>query len=476
VSRRAALQAGAVGLLGLGLGHLNELRALGAPSQPGRPRARSVVFVFLSGGLSHLDSLDPKPDAPDSVRGPFRPIATRTPGLWISEHLPLLAQRSQRWALCRALTTGTDDHELGHQVMLSGRMEPPPGFNPNQPQATDWPAMAALANYATRGRHNLPPAVVLPEKMIRTDNLRPRPGQFAGLLGPKWDPWFLEAAAWCHHGWGACPRCYDGRAGFQDGRVYSQHQQPLFQVPSLLLPEDVSPARWHDRVTLLATLDGQRRSLERSAEVGRYDHRQQNAVSLLTSGRTRGALFDVARADGKTLDRYGRNKFGWSMLLAGRLIEAGVSLVQVNLGKTSTWDLHEANFPILKDLLLPPTDRALSALLDDLEDKGLLQDTLIVLASEFGRTPRINRAARPGRDHWGSVQTVFFAGGGVQGGRVVGTSDKLGARPATDPQTPDNLAATIYQALGIPRSAVWHDSGERPHDFYTGEPVGALFG
>lgn len=475
VIRRAALQAGAVGLLGLGMGHLNELRALGARSKLGKPTAKSVVFIFLSGGLSHIDSLDPKPDAPASVRGPFRPIATRTPGLFLSEHLPLLAQRSQRWALCRSLTTATDDHELGHQVILSGRIEPPPGFNPNQPQASDWPAIAALANYAARGRHNLPPAVVLPEKMIRTDNLRPRPGQFAGLLGSKWDPWFLEAAAWCHHGWGACPRCYDGRVGFQDGRVYGPHRQPLFQVPSLLLPEDITSARLQNRATLLATVDAQRRLLERSAEVGRYDRHQQNALSLLAGSQTRRALFDVTNADRKTLDRYGRNKFGWSLLLTGRLIEAGVSLVQVNLGKTSTWDLHEANFPILKDLLLPPTDRALAALLDDLEARGLLQDTLIVMASEFGRTPRINQARLPGRDHWGNVQSVFFAGGGVKGGRVVGASGKFGARPAAEPQTPDNLAATIYQALGIPRAAVWRDVSERPHRFYTGEPLASLF-
>lgn len=475
VNRRAALQAGAVGLLGLGAAHLEVLRALGGESKSRPVKAKSVIFIFLSGGMSHIDTLDPKPDAPDAVRGPFRPVATRTPGVFISEHLPRLAQRSHLWALCRSLTTGTDDHELGHQVILSGRLEPPPGFNPNQPQATDWPAIAALANYAARGRHNLPPAVVLPEKMIRTDNLRPRPGQFAGLLGSQWDPWFLEAAAWCHEGWGACPNCYDGRSGMQDGRVYGVHRSPLFQAPTLLLPEDVSPARLRDRVTLLATFAEQRRRLEGSAEAGRYDRHQQKAVSLLAGNRTQQALFDVASADAKTLDRYGRNKFGWSLLLAGRLIEAGVNLVQVNLGKTSTWDLHEANFPILKDLLLPPTDRALSALLDDLEAKGLLQETLIVMASEFGRTPRINQAKNPGRDHWGGAQTVFFAGGGVQGGRVVGSSDRTGARPATDPQTPDDLAATIYQSLGIPRSGVWHDSSERPHAFYTGEPLAALF-
>jgi hypothetical protein len=464
-----------VGLLGLGMGHLEELRAA-APARAGAPRARSAIFIFASGGLSHLDSLDPKPDAPDTVRGPFRAIATRTPGQFVTEHLPLLARRSNLWALCRSLTTGTDDHEQGHQMILSGRRELPVGFNPNLPQATDWPSMAALANYAARGRNNLPPAVVLPQKMIRTDlGSVLRVGQLAGLLGSQWDPWFLECAARCDHGWGACPRCYDGRTGFQDGRVYGQHTGPLFQAPSLLLPEDVSLGRLQDRVSLLTALDDQRRLLERSAEAERYHRRHHSAVSLLSGGRTRGALFDVANADDKTQERYGRNKFGWSLLLAGRLVEAGVSLVQVNLGRTSTWDLHEANFPILKDLLLPPTDRALSALLDDLEARGLLQDTLIVVASEFGRTPRINQAKNPGRDHWGKVQTVLLAGGGVKGGRVIGASDKLGAVPAADPHTPDDLAATIYQALGIPRSAVWQDAGGRPHDFYTGQPLAALF-
>jgi hypothetical protein len=457
------------------MGHLEALRALGAATGTGRVRAKSVVFIFLSGGLSHIDTFDPKPDAPDSVRGPFRPIATRTPGLRVGEHLPLLAQRSRCWALCRSLKTGTDDHEIGHQVILSGRTELPAGFRPDRPQATDWPAIAALANYATRGRNGLPPAVVLPEKMIRTDTLGLRPGQFAGLLGPAWDPWFLEAAAWCQHGWGACPRCYDGRPGQQDGRVYDVHSEPLFRAPELVLPEGISTARLRDRAGLLAAFDRQLRHLEHSAAAGRLDRFQQDALSLLARGSSRRALWDVANADDATLDRYGRNKFGWSMLLAGRLIEAGVNLVQVNLGKTSTWDLHEANFAILKDLLLPPTDRALSALLDDLEAKGLLPETMIVMASEFGRTPRINAFARPGRDHWGAVQTVFFAGGGVQGGRVVGASDKLGAFPAIDPHTPEEMAATIYQALGIPSSATWHDQSRRPHAFYIGGPIDALF-
>src|SRR5262249_52588851 len=251
----------------------------------------------------------------------------------ISEHLPLLAQRSQHWGLCRSLTTGTDDHEQGHQVILSGRRELPVGFNPNRPQATDWPAMAALANYAARGRHNLPPAVVLPQKMIRTDlGSVPRVGQLAGLLGAQWDPWFLECAARCDHGWGACPRCYDGRLGFQDGRVYGQPEAPLFQAPSLLWPEAVPPARLQDRVTLLSTFDQQRRLLDRSAAAGRYDRHHQQAVSLLAGGRTQGALFDVAKADPKTLDRYRRHKVGRATLLARRPAAASVTPGPGNLG------------------------------------------------------------------------------------------------------------------------------------------------
>jgi uncharacterized protein (DUF1501 family) len=184
--------------------------------------------------------------------------------------------------------------------------------------------------------------------------------------------------------------------------------------------------------------------------------------------------FEVRNADPREQDRYGRNQFGWSLLMAKRLVEAGVSLVQVNLGNNESWDTHQAAFPNLKNFLLPPTDRALSALLDDLQASGLLDSTLIVMAGEFGRTPRISTLPQvklPGRDHWGAVQTVFFAGGGVPGGTVVGSSDKNGAYPATEPQTPENLGATIYQALGIPATAAWRDPAERPHFIYQGEPI-----
>jgi uncharacterized protein (DUF1501 family) len=198
---------------------------------------------------------------------------------------------------------------------------------------------------------------------------------------------------------------------------------------------------------------------------------------MLTDPRVRQA-FDVFGAAPRVLDRYGRNAFGWSLLMARRLVEAGVNLVQVNLGNNETWDTHGNAFPHLKDCLFPPADRALSALLDDLDDSGLLESTLVVMAGEFGRTPKISTLPQfyklPGRDHWGAVQTVFFAGGGTRGGRVVGSSDKNGGFPATDPQTPENLAATIYHALGVPGEAHWHDTEGRPHAVYHGEPIAGL--
>jgi uncharacterized protein (DUF1501 family) len=198
---------------------------------------------------------------------------------------------------------------------------------------------------------------------------------------------------------------------------------------------------------------------------------------MLTSARVRKA-FDVTNAEAKVQDRYGRNSFGWSLLMARRLIEAGVNMIQVNLGNNETWDTHGEAFPHLKDKLFPPTDRAVSALLDDLQESGLLDSTLIVMAGEFGRTPKISHLPKfykqPGRDHWGAVQTVFFAGGGVKGGRVIGSSDRIGGYPKDDPQTPENMAATIYDTLGIPGSLMWHDTQDRPHHIYHGKPINGL--
>jgi hypothetical protein len=468
-TRRAMLQAGAVGILGLGSGELAALRA--ANPDPAAPHAKQVIYIFLSGGLAQHDSFDLKPDAPDNIRGEFRPIATRTSGVHICEHLPLLAQRSHLWALCRSLTHPTNNHSQGHHMMLTGRTALPVGFNDNAPRPSDFPAMAAIANYATRARNNLPPAVVLPHTLVHRTG-RVIPGQFAAEMGSRWDPWVLRAARDCgNQVYGACPACFR-----HDQLPHTHPASITFQVPHLSLPEGLSSERLSDRASLLAAVDRQQRELERDAAVQNLDRHREHAIALLADRRTQEA-FDVTRADPRILDRYGRNQFGYSLLLARRLIEAGVNMVQVNLGNNETWDTHQAAFPNLRDHLLPPTDRALSALLDDLHDRGLLDSTLIVMAGEFGRTPRISTLAGvrlPGRDHWGAVQTVFFAGGGVRGGTVVGSSDRNGGYPATSPQTPENMAATIYEALGIPRTAAWHDPAGRPHFIYHGDPIAGL--
>jgi hypothetical protein len=466
LTRRTLLQAGAVGLLGLGSNHLAALRA----AQPTVRPMRSVLYIFLSGGLAQQDSFDMKPDAPAEIRGEFKPIATRTPGLQIVEHLPMLAQRSHLWALCRSLTHPTNDHSAGHMIMLSGRTQLPTGFNPSAPKPTDWPSIASIAGAVTRPRNNLPPAAVLPDRLVHFSG-RVIPGQFAGVMGQTRDPWFIEASPFDPLGYGAYPQY-----SFDHQERGKESKTKQFQAPSLTLTEGIA-GRLDDRLGLLRRIDTQRRDLERTAAVENYDRFRQGTLAMLTSARVRQA-FDVTRAEPRVQDRYGRNAFGWSLLMARRLVEAGVNMIQVHLGNNETWDTHGEAFPHLKEKLFPPTDRALSALLDDLHDSGLLDSTLIVMAGEFGRTPKISHLPQfyklPGRDHWGAVQTVFFAGGGVKGGTVVGSSDKIGGHPRNDPQTPENMAATIYDALGIPQTLMWHDALDRPHHVYHGKPITGL--
>ncbi|MDR3618772.1 MAG: DUF1501 domain-containing protein [Paludisphaera borealis] len=472
MTRRLAVQAGAVGLLGLGIEHLGALRTMGGPATPKGRDDRAVIYIFLSGGLSQLDSFDLKPDAPAEIRGEFRPIATRTPGLSICEHLPKLAERSGLWSLVRSLTHSSNDHSAGHHIMLSGRSDLPSGFDPTKPRPSDWPSIASIAGALCPPRNNLPPAVVLPEKLIHSTG-RAIPGQFGGEMGAKHDPWFIEASPFDPTAYGAYPT-YE----------FDHQQRPpagaktkRFQTPSLGLPEGFSESRLAGRLGLLATLDRQRSALENSAAAGGFDDERQGAVSLLTDRKVKQA-FDVLHAPDAVLDRYGRHTFGWSLLMAKRLVEAGVKLVQVNLGNNETWDNHGNIFPHLKDKLFPPTDQAVSALLDDLNASGLLDSTLVVMAGEFGRTPKISRLAEfyklPGRDHWGPAQSVLLAGGGVQGGRVIGSTDKIGGYPRSDPHTPENFAATIYNALGLPSNVSWRDPQDRPHFVYHGEPITAL--
>jgi len=474
-SRRVAIQAGAVGLLGMGTNHLTALRSHASPLKSPKPtngQARSVIYIFLSGGLAQQDSFDLKPDAPEQVRGEFQPIATTSPGVSICEHLPMLAARSHLWSLIRSLTHPSNDHSAGHMIMLSGRSMVPPGFDPSKPKPTDWPSIAAITGAVTGVRNNLPPAIILPEQLIHRTG-RVIPGQLAGEMGPSRDPWVIDASPFDSRSYGAYPE-YQFDHQQRDRKLPNRS----FQAPSLTLPEGFTKSRVTGRLALLDQIDAQRRDLDRNAETLPLDQFRQDAASLLTDPRVRKA-FDLEIADPKTLERYGRNSFGKSLLMARNLVEAGVSLIQVNLGNNETWDTHGNAFPHLRDKLFPPTDRALSALLDDLDHSGLLDSTLIVMGGEFGRTPRISRLPKfyekPGRDHWGAVQTVLVAGGGTVGGRVIGSSDKIGGHPATDPQTPEALAATIYQSLGLPSTTSWKDAQGRPHFIYHGEPIAGLF-
>jgi len=476
MSRRAAVQAGAIGLLGLGMNHVKALRAVASDGTSKTATAKSCIYIFLSGGLSQHESFDLKPDAPAGIRGEFKPAATSTPGIQISEHLPGLAQRSRHWAIVRSLTHPTNEHTRGHYYMLTGRSVNSPGFRgEREALPSDWPAIAAIAGDALPRRgHNLPPAVVLPERLVHWSG-GVIPGAYAGQMGRKRDPMFIEASPYGDPMWrGAYPEyTFPNIAKKPPANLDSR----IYQAPNITLAPGMNFDRLDGRLGLLQSLEQQRQALERAATDQRFDNHRQAAISLLADPKVRRA-FDVTKADARTQERYGKNSFGWSLLMAYRLVEAGVNMIQVNLGNNETWDSHGDIFPRLKDKLFPPTDRALCALMDDLLANGLLDSTLIVIGSEFGRTPKLSTLAdafeRPGRDHWGAVQSIFFAGGGIRGGTVVGSSDKVGGYPASMPQTPENMAATIYHALGIPSSAMWQDALDRPHHIYHGEPIPGL--
>lgn len=469
-SRRTMLQAGSVGLLGLGMNHLTGLKALTAPTvRP--PRAKSVIYIFLSGGLAQHESFDMKPDAPMEIRGEFKPIRTRTPGTHICEHLPNLARISEKWSLIRSLTHGSSDHSLGHHIMLTGRSDTPLGFDPSKPKKSDFPSIAALATALLPKRtDNLPPAIVLPDKLVHRTG-RTLAGQFGGLLGSQYDPWFLEMSPYHPAHYGAYPKYL-----FHHERGLEKDDGLHFQAPHLSLPHGLTLDRVLDRVSLRNSIESQTENLTTLAGDEAFDHNREAAISLLANRKVHDA-FSLEKVAPQQLDRYGRHSFGWSLLMARNLIRSGVNLVQVNLGNNETWDTHQAAWGNLKNFLLPPMDQSVSALIEDLDASGELEDTLIVMAGEFGRTPKIKSitaTALPGRDHWGHAQSVLIAGGGIKGGRVIGSTDKDGGYPASDAQTPENLAATIYEALGLPREILWNDFTGRPHTLYMGSPIAGL--
>jgi hypothetical protein len=379
----------------------------------------------------------------------------------------MLAERSETWSVVRSVATGSDGHEVACHMLLTGRLDLPVGFSiQNVPNWNVWPSVPALVTYAKagQGRNNLPAAAVLPEPSVNEAG-EVRPGQYAGRLGPRWEAWHLRMATQCPLGNGGCPHCFRF-----EGTAFRHEPATVFEAPTLTVP-DGGADRMQGRLQLLQTIDRQQREMEQGVGADRLDRHRRPAVTVLSDPRTCGA-FDVEKADLRVLERYGKNKFGLSLLMAARLVEAGVTLVQVNLGKNSTWDTHRRNFVNLKDNLFPYFDRSVSTLLDALKASGRLDKTLVVVTGEFGRTPRINKDA--GRDHRGPVMSVLLVGGAIRDGRVVGASDRIGAEPAAERQTPENLAATLFEALGIPYDAAWHDTDGRPYDLYRAGPIPGL--
>jgi hypothetical protein len=407
------------------------------------------------GGPAQHDTWDMKPNAPEAIRGPFKPIATNVPGLDICEHFPLLAQRADRLAVIRSMTHGNLDHTQATHFLLTGQ-PPLPG---NDPRA-DWPHYGAVLSQLKRGRDPLPPFVSMRPK-VPGDVPRfveESRGQFAGWLGKANDPLTIDANP-------------------NDGE---------YKVGDFALPAEISLRRLGDRRSLIRKLDRVVRSQDAAASLHAMSRHYERAFDLLHSGVGQGA-FRLDDEPDEVRDRYGRNPHGQSVLQARRLIERGVPLVTVywpNEGIKNVsvyWDTHSRNFVDLKERLMPASDQAFSALIDDLDARGLLDETLIVWTGEFGRTPRIGQgsgvgAGSDGRDHWSNVFTTVLAGAGIRGGTVYGASDAHAAYPSVNPVAPVDLAATVYHCLGVPADTILYDSTNRPHVICPGTPIPDLLG
>jgi hypothetical protein len=438
-------------------------------ARPPRPtRARSIIFLFLFGGPSQLESFDLKPDAPSGIRGPFRPIASRTSGLLISEHLPRLAALSNRFCVVRTLTHPFNDHSTGGHYVQTGHPWHIPiggGFNATP---RDWPALGSVVEYldrrhAGRRTQEMPGFFYLPNRLghLETYSVRlDRPGQYAGWLGTAYNPLASNIQ----------------KRGPNDNPFFRPmtDEELDFRIPDMTLDRGLTLDTLDRRASLLEQLDTGRRRLEAAGRVRSLGQLHQRALRLLTSEQLRMAL-DIRRESPRLRDNYGRHLFGQSALMARRLVEAGARFVTVAWDTVDgySWDSHVHSNDV-RQHLLPGLDQALSALLADLEDRGLLDETLVVCLGEMGRTPRIT--PNGGRNHWSMLFPALLAGGGIRGGTVYGRSDRDAAWPLERPVRPEDLAATIYHALGIdPHQAIIDPQG-RPVALLEGaEPLRSLF-
>jgi Protein of unknown function (DUF1501) len=448
LTRRHWLQAGAAAF-GVPSVLARSARLCAADAISPARRARGVLLIMLPGGLGQHDSFDMKPDAPDGIRGEFRPIATTVPGLEICEHLPLLAARAHRYALVRTMSHLEANHFPATHKILTGHAMPlqRPGDAENFQSRHDWPCYAGAYDALRPRNTGVPNGISLPHALIGGGVVWP--GQHAGFLGAPHDPW----------------------------QITRDPNEPNFREESVQLPAGVTIERLSRRGQLLQRMEAGRLELSEDTRHGAFSGYQAAAVNVLVTGRV-AAAFDLDREPTEMRDRYGRHQFGQSLLLARRLIEAGVTIVQANMGPVQTWDTHENNFARLRQDLFGPLDRGVSALLDDLEGRGLLDETLVIMSGEFGRTPRISLvpgAEFAGRNHWPQVYTAFFAGAGVVGGQVIGRSDALGAFPDARSYSPDDLGTTLFNALGLAPETPLRDKLGRPFPVCGGEVIEALY-
>jgi hypothetical protein len=468
-SRRQLLRVGGLGSLGLSLPRLLRAEAEKATATTtkikggtGRP-IRSCIMIFYYGGPSHIDTFDMKPNAPAEIRGQFGAIATCIPGFRVCEYLPFTSRVMDRLAVVRSLHHPMTNHNAAAFTALSGRNPLKGDLELLSNDRNDPPCHGAILSATLQEERGLPTFVALPHVMYNVVQL---PGQVAGFLGSAHNPF----------------------------QVSADPSAPDFQLGELDLPGNLSIDRLDHRASLLDVLDRQRRRFDtepaatmadatnppKIAGQSNADPRDiytEKAFQLLHSPAV-GRAFHLASEDPKLRDRYGRNKLGQSILLARRLVEAGVRFVTVydgqHNGQDANWDAHQNVFDRLKNNLIPPADQAFAALINDLTDRGLLDETLVIAMGEFGRTPKINAAA--GRDHWPHCYSIVLAGGGVHGGITFGSSDKFGAYPDTDAVTPADLAATLFWRFGLDTTREIRDLTGRPYKLADGQPIRSLFG
>lgn len=463
-NRRTFLVASALGFAGLRFGMPGP--AAMASTQGPKATAKSTILFFLCGGSSHIDMWDLKPEAPIEYRGLFNPIATSAGGVNISEHLPLTSKQAHHLAIVRSVNgrVSTNDHHAGYYYNMTGHDADPTFLslgNNRTPMPNDWPYMGCVVGSRLPNSKGLPNAVTLPYMPSRAPYTRP--GQFAARLGVQHNPLY----------------------------VYGSLEAPLkFEAPALVLEGDMTARRLSSRKSLLAKIDQARADFAAEADVAEWSKLQSRAFSLLGSAATT-AAFDVGSEPEAVRQRYGQTVNGMSLLLARRLVEVGVPFVTVfwmpdekrlhkKCASAGGWDTHANNFNCLKDDLLPEFDRGFSALVEDLNGRGMLDETLLLVTSEMGRTPKVGDRRSGGvygggRDHWTRCQSVVFAGGGIRGGQTYGTSDRHAEYPADKPVTPAHVAKTVYHAMGIHNLEAKDPDGREFNLLAEGEPLVSLF-